>query len=165
MRTERRGGSTFATTVPASPYIGKVPTAKTDTWHHGLSPSSRQQRWESLTTTLRRLADAGLGAVSIIANFHHRRVVPLMERELCIFEMSDTVNPTSLAHSRLLQERLLPEYAATRVRRTVSLKSVLHSDNDLWSFVMLPDAPAVSVPLRILGFSCRILVGLDDSYQ
>jgi hypothetical protein len=88
-----------------------------------------------------------------------------MERELCIFEMSDTVNPTSLAHSRLLQERLLPEYAATRVRRTVSLKSVLHSDNDLWSFVMLPDAPAVSVPLRILGFSCRILVGLDDSYQ
>jgi hypothetical protein len=35
-----------------------------------------------------------------------------MERELCIFEMSDTTNPTSLACSRLLQERLLPEYAA-----------------------------------------------------
>jgi hypothetical protein len=32
---------------------------------------------------------------------------PLMERELCIFEMSDTANPISLARSRLLQERLL----------------------------------------------------------
>jgi hypothetical protein len=121
--------------------------AKSDTWHHGVSPSSHQQRLESLTTALRDLADAGLGAASIIANFHHRRIVPLMERELRIFEMSDAVNPTSLAHSQLLQERLLPEYAATRARRAVSLKSVLHSDDNLWSFVMLPDAPAVSVPL------------------
>jgi hypothetical protein len=41
------------------PYIGKVLMAKTDAWHHGVSPSSRQQRLESLTTALRRLADAG----------------------------------------------------------------------------------------------------------
>jgi hypothetical protein len=40
-----------------------------------------------------------------------------MERELSIFEMSDAANPVSLAHSRLLQERLLKEYAATRARR------------------------------------------------
>jgi hypothetical protein len=69
-----------------------------------------------------------------------------MERELHIFEMRDTTNPTSLACSRLLQERLLPEYAATRARRAVILKSVPHNDDDLWSFVMLPDAPAVSAP-------------------
>jgi hypothetical protein len=62
-------------TAPTSPYTGKVLMAKTDAWHHGVSPSSRQQRLESLTTTLQRLADAGLGAASIIANFHHRRVV------------------------------------------------------------------------------------------
>jgi hypothetical protein len=70
-----------------------------------VSPSSCQQRSESLTTALQRLADAGLGAASIITNFHHRRIVPLMERELCIFEMSDATNLVSLAHSRLLQER------------------------------------------------------------
>jgi hypothetical protein len=102
---------------------------------------------ESLTTALRDLADAGLGAASIIANFHHRQIVPLMEGELRIFEMSDAANPTSLAHSRLLPECLLPEYASARARRAVSLKSVSHSDDNLWSFVMLPDAPAVSVPL------------------
>jgi hypothetical protein len=121
--------------------------AKSDTWHHGVSPSSHQQRLESLTTALRDLADAGLGAASIIANFHHRQIVPLMEGELRIFEMSDAANPTSLAHSRLLPECLLPEYASARARRAVSLKSVSHSDDNLWSFVMLPDAPAVSVPL------------------
>jgi hypothetical protein len=73
--------------------------AKTDALHHGVSPSARQRRLESLTTTLRRLADAGLGASSIIVNFHHRRIVRLMERELHIFEMSETANPTSLVHS------------------------------------------------------------------
>jgi hypothetical protein len=61
--------------------------------------------------------------------------------------MSDATNPTSLARSRLLQDRLLSEYAATRARCAISLKSVPHSDDDLWSFVMLPDAPAVSAPL------------------
>jgi hypothetical protein len=93
------------------------------------------------------MADAGPGAASVLANLHHRRIVPLMERELHIFEMSDVANPTSLACSRLLQDRLLPEYAATRVRHAISLKSVPHSDDDLWSFVMLPNAPAVSLPL------------------
>jgi hypothetical protein len=61
------------------PYTGKVLMAKTDTWHHGVSPHARQGRLESLTTALQCLADAGLGAASTIANFHHRRVVPLME--------------------------------------------------------------------------------------
>jgi hypothetical protein len=70
---------------------------------------------------------------SIITNFHHRRIIPLMERELRIFEMSDTTNPMSLVRSRLLQERLLKEYAATRVRRAFNLKVVSHSDDDLWS--------------------------------
>jgi hypothetical protein len=129
------------------PYTGKVLMAKTDAWHHGVSPSSRQERLESLTNALRSLADARLGAASILANLHHRRIISLLERELHIFEMSDAANPTSLVHSRLLQERLLPEYAATRARHATSLKSVPHSHDDLWSFVMLPDAPTVSAPL------------------
>jgi hypothetical protein len=118
---------------------------------------------ELLTTVLRRLVDAGLGVASIITNFHHRRIVPLMERELRIFEMSDTANPTSLACSQLLQDHLLPRYAATRVRRAISLKSVLHSDDDRWSFMMLPDDPAVSAPLlppRVLVSLVLVLITL-----
>jgi hypothetical protein len=93
---------------------------------------------------LKNLADARLGAASVLANLHHRRIIPLMERELRIYEMSEMANPVSLARSRLLQDRFPPEYAATRARCAISLKAVRHGNDDLWSFVMLPDAPTVS---------------------
>jgi hypothetical protein len=141
-----RGGSASATTALASPppYTSKVLMVKTDSWHHNVSPPSRQQWLESLTDTQRSLADVGLGAASVLANLHHRWIIPLMERELRIFEMNDKADPTSLVRSHLLHERLPPEYAATRARRAISLKFVPHGHDDLWSFIMLPDAPAVS---------------------
>jgi hypothetical protein len=127
-----------------TPYTGKVLKAKTDAWHHSVSPSWLQEWLESLTSTLRSLVDAELGAALVLANLHHRRIVPLMERELRIFEMTEEADPTALARSRLLHERLPQEYAATRARCAMNLRSVLHDRDDLWSFVMLPDAPAVS---------------------
>jgi hypothetical protein len=117
---------------------------KADSWHHDVSPSSRHERLESLLNALKGLADARLGAASVLANLHHRRIVPLMERELRIYEMSDTADPTVLAHSWLLHERFPQEYAATRARHAISLKAVRHSNDDLWSFVMLLDAPTMS---------------------
>jgi hypothetical protein len=126
------------------PYTGKVLKEKADSWHHGLSPSSRQDRLESILLALKGLVDAGLGAALVLANFQHRWIVPLMERELRIYEMSETANPVSLARSRLLHDHFPPEYTATRARRAISLKAVEHGNDDLWSFVMLPDAPTVS---------------------
>jgi hypothetical protein len=67
-----------------------------------------------------------------------------MESELRIYKMSEAANPTSLARSRFLPERLPQEYAATRARCAISLKAIRHSNDDLWSFAMLPDAPTVS---------------------
>jgi hypothetical protein len=104
---------------------------KADSWHHGLSPSSRQDRLESLLIALKSLADAGLGAASVLTNLHHRRIVPLMERELRIYEMSEAANPTSLARSQLLHDRFPPEYATTRARCAISLKAGRHSNDDL----------------------------------
>jgi hypothetical protein len=67
-----------------------------------------------------------------------------MERELRVYDMSEAANPTSLAHLQLLNDHFPREYAATRARRAISLKAGRHSNDDLWSFVMLPDAPPVS---------------------
>jgi hypothetical protein len=67
-----------------------------------------------------------------------------MERVLHIYEMSDAADPTALACSRLLHDSFPREYAAMRARRAISLKSVPHGHDDLWSFIMLPDGPAVS---------------------
>jgi hypothetical protein len=117
---------------------------KANSWHHGLSPSSRQDRLESILLALKGLADVGLGEASVLSILHHRWIVPLMERELHIYEMSETANPVSLARSRLLHDRFPPEYTATRARRAISLKAIRHGNDDLWSFVMLPEAPALS---------------------
>jgi hypothetical protein len=117
---------------------------KGDSWHHGVSPSSHQARLDLLLAALKNLADAGLGAASVLANLHHRRIISLMERELRIHEMSEVANLKSLARSRFLPDRLPQEYATTRARHAISLKAVRHSNDDLWSFVMLSDAPAVS---------------------
>jgi hypothetical protein len=78
------------------PYTGKVLREKADSWWHGLSPSSRQDRPESVLLVLKSLADAGLGAASVLANLHHRWIIPLMERGLRIFEMEETANPVVL---------------------------------------------------------------------
>jgi hypothetical protein len=80
---------------------------KVDSWHHGLSPSLRQDWLESILLALKGLADVGLGAASVLTNLHHRRIVPLMERELRIYEMSEMTNPVSLVRSRLLHDRSL----------------------------------------------------------
>jgi hypothetical protein len=118
---------------------------KPDSWWHGVSPSSRQDRLESALLALKSLADAGLGVASVLANLHHRRIVPLMERRLRIFEMDEAVDPVALAQSRLLPDPFPQEYAATRARRAINLKAVKHSHDDLWSFVMLPYGLLVSI--------------------
>jgi hypothetical protein len=125
-------------------YTGKVLMERADSLYHGASTFLHQAWLDSLLTPLKNLADAGLGAASVLANLHRRRIAPLMERELRVYEMSEAANLMSLARSRFLPERLSQEYAATRVRHAISLKAVRHSNDDLWSFVMFPDAPTVS---------------------
>jgi hypothetical protein len=113
------------------PYTGEVLKEKADSWWHGMSPSSRQDQLESALQALKDLADAGLGAASVLANLHHRRIISLMERRLRIFEMGETADPVALAQSRLLPDLLPQEYAAMRARRAINLKAVRHGDNDL----------------------------------
>jgi hypothetical protein len=92
---------------------------------------------------LKALVDAGLTAASVLANLHHRRIIPLMERRLRIFEMEEMADPVALAQSWLLPDLLPREYAATRVRRAVNLKVIRTDDVSLWSFAMLPEGPLV----------------------
>jgi hypothetical protein len=99
---------------------------------------------------LKALADAGLTAASILTNLHHRRVVPLMERRLCIFEMEETADLVALVQSRLQRDLLPREYAATRARRAVNLKAMRTDDDVFWSFAMLPEGPLVS---KVRSFS------------
>jgi hypothetical protein len=107
---------------------------------------------DSLLAVLRNLAGRGLTAGAVLAFLHHRRIVPLMERPLRIFEMTETTDPIALARSRMLQGPVLREYAATRAWSAVDPKSV-RNDRSLWDLEMLPTSKLVSgVPDSVFDF-------------
>jgi hypothetical protein len=141
------------------PWTGKVVKEKADSWWHGLSPSSRQVRPDSALKALKALANAGLTAASVLANLHHQRIVPLMERRLHIFEMKETTDPVALAQSRLMPDLLLQKYTATRARRAVNLRAMRVDNTMLWAFTMLPEGLLVSrVPTPLWFFGLRSIV-------
>jgi hypothetical protein len=147
------------------PYSGKVLMEKADSWHHGVSPPSHQARLDSLLAALKALADNGLTAGCVLANLHHRRIVPLMERPLCIFEMHEDADPVVLAQSRLMPGLFRREYAATRARRAIDLRTDQNDDAALWTFTMLPVGPLVSglppslvLPVRGLSACLEVLL-------
>jgi hypothetical protein len=113
-------------------------------WYHGVSPPSHQVWLDSLVAALKKLADRGLTAACVLANLHHRRIVPLMERRLRIFEMSEDADPVALKESRLLWDPFPRPYAATRVRRAIDLRPGRCDDASLWVLEMLPVCQLVS---------------------
>jgi hypothetical protein len=127
------------------PYTGKVLRERATSWYHGVSPPSHQARLDSLVAALKKLGDRGLTAGCVLANLHHRRIVPLMERRLRIFEMSEDADPVALAESRLLREPFPRSYAATRARRAIDLRLGRCDDASLWVLEMLPVGQLVSV--------------------
>jgi hypothetical protein len=61
-------------------------------------------------------------------NLHHRRIVPLMERALRIYEMHEDADPVALAQSRFMPDLFPREYAATRARRAIDLRTSQNDD-------------------------------------
>jgi hypothetical protein len=99
---------------------------------------------DSLLAALRNLAGRGLTAEVVLAHLHHRRIVPLMERPLRIYQMTEDADPVALAKSRSLPSPLLRDYAATRARRAIDPKSGRYNEKALWDLEMLPTRQLVS---------------------
>jgi hypothetical protein len=137
------------------PYTGLVLREKPDSWRYGVSTVQHRRRLDSLLAALRSLAARGLTAVTVPAFLHHRWVVPLMERPLCVFEMTETADPVTLARSRMLPSPLQREYALTRARSAIDTR-LLRSDRSPWELEMLPTGQLVS---RIPDFA----FGLADT--
>jgi hypothetical protein len=133
------------------PYTGLVLRERPASWYHGVSPHQHQARLDSLLAALRNLAGRGLNAEVVLAHLHHRRVVPLMERPLRIYEMTEIADPVALAKSRLLWGPFLREYAATRTRHAIDPKSGRYNDKALWDLEMLPTGPLVSEVLDFVS--------------
>jgi hypothetical protein len=102
-----------------------------------------RRQLDSLLAALKNLATRGLTAAGVLAFLHHRRIVPLMERPLFIFEMTEVADPVALARSRMLPTPLERGYALTRARNTVDTR-MLRQDRSPWDLEMLPTGPLVS---------------------
>jgi hypothetical protein len=69
------------------PFSQRVVTVAADAWRHG-TPHERQKNLEPLLKALEALRKGGLTAAGVIAAIHHRRVLPLAERRLPLWEMT-----------------------------------------------------------------------------
>jgi hypothetical protein len=94
---------------------------KPNSWGHGVSIVQHRRRLDSLLAALKNLATRGLTAAGVLAFLHHRRIVPLMERPLCIFEMTEEADPVALARSRMLPTPL--EWGLLTDKRRIPLRS------------------------------------------
>jgi hypothetical protein len=145
------------------PFTGLVLRERPASWYHGVFPSQHQTRLESLLAALRNLASRGLNVEVVLAHLHHRRIVPLMERPLCIFEMTEGADPVALARSRTLPGPLLRDYAATRARCAIDPNSGRYNKNALWDLDMLPTGPLVSGVLDFVFNFLPVLRVVDAS--
>jgi hypothetical protein len=69
----------------------RVVTAAADVWRYG-TPRDRQKNLQPLLKALEELRKGGLTAAGVVAAIHRRRVLPLTERRLSLWEMTPGAN-------------------------------------------------------------------------
>jgi hypothetical protein len=76
----------------------RVVTAAGDNWRYG-APRERQKNLQSLLKALEELREGGFTAAGVVAAIHRRRVLPLTERRLPLWEMTSGVDLEGLQMS------------------------------------------------------------------
>jgi hypothetical protein len=122
----------------------RVVTVAADTWRYG-TPHDRQKNLEPLLKALEVLRKGGLTAAGVIAAIHRRRVLPLAERRLPLWEMTLEAD---LVGSRMSSDPLPIDVLHRRV--AVALGK--------------PDARAFSQPLMCPDRGCVSLVSVRSFF-
>ena len=112
----------------------------------GVTPE-RQAKLKVHTDALRHLAGKVLTAAAVIANFHRRRVLPLMERKLPLFRIT---GDAPYEGTRMVEEFLSDSVSTQRAGRAVSQPP---SDlADYWRVSMRPKEGYI----RVVSFVSRL---------
>jgi hypothetical protein len=114
-------------------FTGKVLGMAPSRWREDL-PAGREASLRKAIKALSRLTKMGLTAAVVVANFHRRRVLPLMARRICLYGMKEEA---SWEETRMAPDDLEHEEVAKRVKKAVAIK-----DPDLpmiWKVPMRPD--------------------------
>jgi hypothetical protein len=126
------------------PFSQRVVTVAADAWRYG-TPHDRQKNLEPLLKDLEALQKGGLTATGVIAAIHRRRVLPLAERRLPLWEMTPEAD---LEGSRMSSDPLPIDVLHGRV--AVALGK--------------PDASAFSQPLMRPDHGCVTLVSVRSFF-
>jgi hypothetical protein len=122
----------------------RVVTVAADAWRYG-TPHDRQKNLEPLLKAQEVLQKGGLTAAGVIAAIHHRRVLPLAERQLPLWEMTPEAD---LEGSWMSSDPLPVDVLHGRV--AVALGK--------------PDASALSQPLMRPDHGCVSLVSVRSFF-
>jgi hypothetical protein len=126
------------------PFSQRVVTVTADAWRYG-TPHDRQTNLEPLLKALEALRKGGLTATGVIAATHRRRVLPLAERRLLLWEMMPEAD---LEGSRMSSNPLPIDVLHGQV--AVALGK--------------PDASAFSQPLMRPDHGCVTLVSVRSLF-
>jgi hypothetical protein len=121
-----------------------VVNAAADNWRYG-TPRDRQKNLQPLLKALEELRKGGLTAAGVVAAIHRRRVLPLMERRLPLWEMTPGADLEGL---RMSSDPLPVDDLHRRVAITLGK----------------PDAGALSQPLMGPNRGCVSLVSVRSFF-
>jgi hypothetical protein len=122
----------------------RVVTAAADIWRYG-TPHDRQKNLQPLLKALEELRKGGLTAAGVVAAIHRRRVLPLTERRLPLWEMTSEADLEGL---RMSSDPLPVDDLHRRVAVTLGK----------------PDAGALSQPLMRPDRGCVSLVSVRSFF-
>jgi hypothetical protein len=114
-----------------------VVTAAVDNWRYG-TPRDRQKNLQPLLKALEELREGGLTAAGVVAAIHRRRVLPLTERRLPLWEMTPGVDLVGL---RMSSDPLLVDDLHRQVADTVGKSDA----STLSQLLMRPGCGCVSL--------------------
>jgi hypothetical protein len=126
------------------PFSQRVVTVAADAWRYG-TPHDRQKNLEPLLKALEALRKGGLTAAGVIAAIYRRRVLPLAERRLPLWEMTLEAD---LEGSRMSSDPLPIDVLHGRVAVVLGK----------------PDASAFSQPLMRPDHGCVTLVSVRSFF-
>jgi hypothetical protein len=121
-----------------------VVTAAADNWRYG-TPRDRQKNLQPLLKALEELRKGGLTVAGVVTAIHRRRVLPLMERRLPLWEMTPGADLEGL---RMSSDPLPVDDLHMRVAVTLGK----------------PDADALSQPLMRPDRGCVSLVSVRSLF-
>ena len=129
------------------PYTGRIVESQPEKWRYGVLLAD-QPKLQSLLEALERLHGRSLMAAVVVAAFHRQRVLPLMARRRCLFEMTpdEPIDGIRMSAVALSNEEILRRVRETVEGRLRSSGLTRFPMRPSWGYISLVSCPLLRPP-------------------